>query len=182
MRSVSKFSRLLLLGLIASASSVEANESRRISLDLAGADLHNVFRLLADVGKVNVVVPDEVKGKITLKLVEVPWKEALLVVLQTSGLGLEKSGNVYFVDTLERITDRAETQARLASARKSVAPLKTVIIALSYAKAKDLAPIVRGLLTERGKVQVDERTNVLIVTDVAEVAEHVEETMGSRTH
>lgn len=146
---------------------------RRITLDLSDANIHNVFRLLADVGKVNVVVPDEVKGKVSLKLVDVPWNEALLVVLESKGLGVVREGNIYYVDTLEALTKRAEAKAKLEASRKKTAPLKTVMIALSYAKAKDMVPIVKAMLTERGSVEVDARTNVLIVTDVAGAAEEV---------
>src|SRR5262245_56519127 len=93
--------RIVLLFAFCSASIAVASPARRISLDLKDADLHNVMRLLSDVGKVNLVVPDEVKGKVTNKLRNVPWTEALDVILRAKGLGREQNGNVIQIDTLE---------------------------------------------------------------------------------
>ena len=167
------------LGLASWIGPAEGSEDRRITVDLKDAELHDVLRLFSDVGKVNVVVSEDVKGKVTLHLVDVRWSEALLLVLESKSLGLERQGNVYLVDTLERITARAMAKDKLARMRKAAAPLRTVLIPLAHARAKSLAPIVRGMLTSRGRVEVDERTNTLIVTDVAESAKSAEETFGS---
>src|SRR5688572_21553012 len=87
---------------------------KRISLDVKDAELHNVLRLLADTGRVNIVVPDDVKGKVTIKLRNVPWTEALDVILRSKGLGREQQGGVIQVDTLERIVKRQRDQAELS--------------------------------------------------------------------
>jgi len=145
-----------------------APSERRITLDLKDASLHNVIRLLADVGQVNIVVPDDVQGRVTIKLKNVPWTEALEVILRSKGLSQEKIGGVIQIDTLERSVKRQTFDLDLAKAKQSSARLRTVIIPLSYARATELAPLVRGMLTERGKLEVDARTNTLIITDVAE--------------
>ena len=149
-----------------------------ITLDVKDADIHNVVRLLADAGKVNIVVPDEVKGRVTVKLKDVPWTKALDVVLSSKGLGYEKSGNVIRVDTLERINERAQQKAAIAKTREEAAELLTVLIPLVYANASEMKPLVASMLTPRGKVAVDVRTNVLIVTDVAINVERVRAQLG----
>jgi type IV pilus assembly protein PilQ len=153
-------------------------EERRISLDVKDADLHNVLRLLADTGNVNIVVPDEVKGRITIKLTNVPWTQALDIILDSRGLAKEKSGNVIQVDTLERINRRLADRAEIAKAQQGSADLLTVMIPLSYASASEMRPLVASMLTPRGTVAVDVRTNVLIVTDVAHNVARVRKTLG----
>lgn len=155
-----------------------APSKQRLSLDVKDADIHNLLRLLADVGGVNIVASDEVQGKLTVKLKNIPWDKALKVVLQQKKLGMEVDGNIITVDTLANITARAETKARLAESREALAPLLTVIFPVSYADPKSLATVVKGILTPRGSVSVDERTSSLIVTDVAYNVDHVRRSLG----
>lgn len=150
----------------------------RISLDVRDADLHNVLRLLADTAKVNVVVPDHVQGRVTVKLKDVPWTDALDVILQAQGLGREQVGTVVQIDTLERIAARAEKEAEIRAARRETAELITVLIPLRYARAAEMKPLVASMLTGRGRVAVDERTNVLIVTDIAHNVDRVRRELG----
>jgi type IV pilus assembly protein PilQ len=150
-----------------------APPARRISLDVKDADVHNVLRLLADTGKVNIVVPDDVRGRVTIKLRNVPWTEALDVILRSKGLGREKVGSVIQVDTLERILAREKTRIELEKTKVEAAEPVTVIIPLSYTNASDLKPLVQSMLSPRGTVAVDPRTNSLIVTDVAENIDRV---------
>jgi len=157
---------------------IAAKPERSISIDVKDADIHNVVRLLADTGGVNVVVPDHVAGKVTIKLRDVSWKRALEVILRAEGLGLEQDGNVIVVDTLENITRRAEARLRIDEARRKSAKLATVLIPVNYARAEELAPIVKAMLTERGSLIVDERTNTLIVTDVADDLSRVQTFLG----
>jgi type II secretory pathway component HofQ len=151
---------------------------RRITLDVKDADIHNVLRLLADTGRVNIVVPDEVKGRVTLKLKDVPWTQALEIVLHSRGLGKETIGNVIQIDTLERINKRLADKAEIAKAQEGSADLLTVMIPLNYASASELKPLVTSMLTPRGTVAVDARTNVLIVTDVAHNVARVRKQLG----
>lgn len=142
--------------------------AKRISLDVKDASIHNVLRLLADTGRVNIVVPDDVQGRLTLRLKNVPWNEALRVVLRMKGLGMERIGEVIQIDTEERILKRAAAQAEIAAWRTSASPLVTRLVPVAYARAAELKPIVQSMLTARGRIEVDVRTNTLIITDVAE--------------
>lgn len=161
---------------VAGAGFAEAAPRRpvpKIDLDVRDADLHDVLRLIAEVGRVNLVVADGVRGRVTVKLRAVPWTDALGVVLRAHGLGQAREGDVLLVDTLDNLARAERTRADRRAAQEEAAPLVTVMIPLSYAKAKDLEPLVASMLTPRGRVTVDARTNVLIVTDVAGVAEAV---------
>lgn len=140
---------------------------KRITLDLKDADLANVFRLFADVSGMNILVTDDVKGRITLRLVDVPWDQALDIILETNNLGMEKVGNVIRISTLVRLQKEKEAKAKTKKAKETLEPLVTELIPVSYSKASELAPKVKDLLSPRGSVTVDERTNTLIVKDVA---------------
>lgn len=149
--------------------------ARRIDLDFKDADIHNILRLLAEVGGVNVVTSDDVKGTVTIRMKNVPWDQALDVVLQAKGLGMVRSGNMIRVapqDALEK-----EREAAIARQKQNVelAPLETRLIPVSYAQAESLKPRVSELLSTRGTVSTDERTNVLIVRDLGENLDDVEE-------
>lgn len=152
--------------------------AKSISIDVKDADIHNVLRLLADVGHINIVVAEGVSGKVTIKLVNVPWSEALDALLDSKNLGREDRGNIVRVDSLEAMTKRASLIAdRLAQEQRS-GELVTVMIRLSYARATELKPIVESMLTPRGKVMVEPRTNTLIVTDVLGRGEKIRRELG----
>lgn len=137
-----------------------------ISLDVYQADLQNVIRLLADVSGKNVVIPDDVQGKVTVKLTNVPWDDALVTILALHDLAMVERGNII------RIAQKAELAAERAAALeesvawRKTAPLVTRVIPVNNARAADLAPLVKDVLSERGSVTYDERTNVLIVRDI----------------
>ncbi|MBI3182940.1 MAG: secretin and TonB N-terminal domain-containing protein [Myxococcales bacterium] len=138
---------------------------QRISLDVKGADLHDLIRLFSQVGRVNFIVDDDVAGKVTLSLRNVRWQDALEAVLGSRGLGMEKKGSIVRVAHLRRLSDEAAERVRLQKLKRDAAPLVTHVIPVNYARASDLAPQVKATLSERGTVSVDERTNSLIVRD-----------------
>jgi type IV pilus assembly protein PilQ len=148
---------------------------RRIDLDLKDADIHNVLRLLADVGKVNIVTADDVSGNITIRMRNVPWDQALDVVLQAKGLGMVRQGNL--IRVAPAATLQKERELRLAAAKQELdlAPLETRLIPVSYATAEELQARAKDLLSPRGSIAVDERTNVLIARDVGGNLNHIEE-------
>lgn len=152
-----------------SALAESPREARRISIDVVRADIHDVLRLLAEKGGLNVVVADEVQGKVTLRLRDVPWRQALDTVLASRGLGHELKGNVMRVAPMTQLAEEAETRAKLKQAREQEAPLRTYFIPVSYARAAELLPQVQAQLSPRGRASVDARTNTLIVTDVGPV-------------
>ena len=161
---------LLLVGLlvIALPRAGEARPRRdgRINLDVVAGDLRNIVRLLAEVGGVNVVLGDEVTGKVTVKLRGVRWDKALGMILGTKGLELEREGSILRIASRATLASERsqELGARVRCLRE--APLRTWIVRPSHARAEALAPQLRLVLTPRGSVTVDQRTNTLIVRDV----------------
>jgi len=137
-----------------------------ISIDVKEAEVHNVFRLLARAGAINIVVPEHVRGRITLHLEQVPWEDALNAVLFTAGLGQVQQENVLYIDTLANLQAQAKARAAAHAAQVDLQPTETQIIPLSYARADELKRIVEQSLSPRGTVTVDMRTNSLIITDV----------------
>ncbi|HSU41495.1 MAG TPA: type IV pilus secretin PilQ [Polyangiaceae bacterium] len=152
---------------------------RRIDLDLKDADIHNVLRLLADVGQVNVVTADNVTGSVTIKMRNVPWDQALDVVLQSKGLGMVRGGNMIRVAPLADLEKERELQLARRAQEVKLAPLETRLIPVSYASAKEIQERARPLLSERGTLAVDDRTNVLIARDIAGNLNQIEELIRS---
>jgi type IV pilus assembly protein PilQ len=148
---------------------------RRIDLDLKDADVHNVLRLLADVGRVNIVTADNVQGSVTIRMRNVPWDQALDVVLQAKGLGMVRQGNMIRVAPMADLEKEREMQIARRAQEAKLAPLETRLIPVSYAQADQIQDRARGLLSERGSIAVDERTNVMIVRDLAGNLNQIEE-------
>ena len=148
---------------------------RRIDLDLKDADIHNVLRLLADVGSVNIVASDDVSGTVTIRMRNVPWDEALDVILQSKGLGMVRVGNIVRVAPREVLEKEREAEIRRRSQRMKLAPIETRLIPVSYATATEIAERAADLLSSRGSIAVDNRTNVLIVRDVTGNLNQIEE-------
>jgi len=122
---------------------------RRISLDFKNADIHDVLRILADVSGLNIVATDDVKARVTLRLVEVPWDQALDVVLQANGLEKTQVGNVITISTTRRL--EAERNARLAAktAQQKLAPLETVYVKVNYVKATEVVALITREIQQR---------------------------------
>ena len=143
-----------------------------ISVDFQNADIHAVLRLLAKVGGFNVVVSDTVQGKVTLRLENVPWDQVLDTVLSAKGLGMVRVGNIIRVAPLEELRRQAQEirQIKEEQAREEdVAPLETVYLQVNYAKAEDVAQQIQKILSDRGEVTYEERTNQIILKDVPKV-------------
>jgi type IV pilus assembly protein PilQ len=143
--------------------------SPHLTLEVHKADVHSVLRMFADLMHVNLVVGEDVQGAVTLSLRNVKVSEALDAVLESQGLGLEKSGErIYRVAYAKQLAAEAEERARLKDAKHRGAPLQTRLIPVNYANAADLVALVKPLLSDRGTVSFDARTNTLIVRDVDE--------------
>ncbi|MEM1024899.1 MAG: type IV pilus secretin PilQ [Myxococcota bacterium] len=147
---------------------------RRISLDLKDADIQNVLRLLADVSRLNIVAGDDVQGKVTIKLRNVPWDQALDIILKSKALDKQRNGNIIRVAPVEVLQKEEELRLERREAQIQLEPLTVRLIPVSYAVASDIRPQVAALLSARGKVNIDKRTNVLIVEDIGEVLVKVE--------
>ena len=156
----------------ASSGEVAHHTGERLSLNLQNVDLKAALQLIADFAEVNLVVAEGVSGTIAVRLVDVPWDEALDLILTANGLGQRQRGNVLLVAPAEAIA--AHEQAALESRRAlaELAPLETAFIHIRYADANALAGLFDGeagafARSERGRVLVDSRTNALIVTETA---------------
>jgi len=179
---VAGFSTLMLPSLYAQSGSSERTPTnrkrysgRRIDLDFKGADIHNILRLLADVGGVNIVTSDDVRGEVTIKMRDVPWDHALDVVLRAKSLGQAREGNLIRVAPMAVLEKELEAEIARKKQQVEVAPTETRLIGVSYAEANQMQSRAKELLSSRGKISVDERTNNLIVSDVAENLGLVEE-------
>ncbi|HVW25147.1 MAG TPA: type IV pilus secretin PilQ [Polyangiaceae bacterium] len=150
-------------------------DGRRIDLDLKDADIHNVLRLLADVGRVNIVTADDVQGNVTIRMRNIPWDQALDVVLQSKNLGMVQRGNIIRVAPLAQLEKEREMAIARRRQELQLAPLETRLIPVSYAQAAEIQARARDLLSSRGSIAVDARTNVLIVRDVAGNLDQIEE-------
>jgi type IV pilus assembly protein PilQ len=150
----------------------------KLSLNFQDIDTRAVLQLLADASGQNIVVSDSVKGSVTLRLQSVPWDQALDIVLRTKGLDKRQEGNVIIVAPSDELA--AREKADLASKKdiQELAPLRTEYLQVNYAKATDLAGLLKGtgtnsVLSPRGSVAVDERTNTLLLTDTPDSIDSV---------
>jgi type IV pilus assembly protein PilQ len=139
-----------------------------ISLDFKDGDLQDIFRLFADISGLNVVVNPGVSGKVTLKLTEVPWDQALDLILKTNGLGYTLEDNVIRIAKLTDLQREEQDRRKLAEEQALAGDLLVQNFRLSYAKANDLEPTIKKVaLSPRGQIITDVRTNTMIVTDLA---------------
>jgi type IV pilus assembly protein PilQ len=140
-----------------------------ISVNLKDVDLKDFFRLIHEISGLNVVLDPNVKGTLTIVLDEVPWDQALDIVLQNNGLDKQLTGNVLRVATRETLKKEAETQRDLEKAQaEAVAPV-TVTRVLSYAKAATMKDTLKKFLSARGDILSDDRSNQLIIRDIPSV-------------
>jgi len=155
-----------LMGLAVPALASPPAVARTVTVDLHEADIVNVIRLFAEVGGKNVVVADDVKGRVTMRLRGVAWRTALDVVLKSGGYGLEEEDGVLWVTTQARLDAEEQRELDLAEQRALKGPLSTRVVPVNHGKAQEMAELVKPLLSPRGSVSVDVRTNTLIIRDV----------------
>lgn len=136
------------------------------TFDFKDIDIKDLFRFIADISGLNVILDPAVRGTVTLKLTEVPWDQALDLITRNQGLGYTVEGNVIRIAPYSRIEQEEIARRKIEEERKLNAPLITKIIPLSYAKATEIEPIIKKFLTRKGSTIVDRRTNTLIVTDI----------------
>ncbi|MBM7114134.1 type IV pilus secretin PilQ [Archangium primigenium] len=139
---------------------------KKVSFEFKDIDIQNMLRVIAEISKKNIVVADDVQGKVTIRLRNVPWDQALDLVLRSKSLGKEEIGNILRIAPLKTLED--EARARLEAKKLAIVQEELVVnlVAVNYAIANDMAARVKDVLSERGSVTVDTRTNVLIVKDV----------------
>jgi type IV pilus assembly protein PilQ len=142
---------------------------RRVSLDFKDVAIADVLRLIAEVSDLNIIAGDEVSGNVTIRLVEVPWDQALDVILMTKGLGFVRVGNVLRIAPSDVL--KAEEEVRLQERRnkEKLEDLEVKLLPVNYAAVKDTEGLVKRLLSARGTVNLDARTNTLIIKDISSV-------------
>jgi type IV pilus assembly protein PilQ len=170
-----------------------AYTGEQISLNLKDVDLKDFFRLIHEISGLNILVDPNVSGSVTMVLDNVPWDQALDIVLKDNGLGKILEGNVLRIARLDTLMAEQETANKLAAERLKAAPLVTIFRPVNYANANDLMTLFRtwsgnagrtgsdsgaGPLTSRGTVLVDKRTNTLIISDVASQIPKIEEAIA----
>ena len=169
-----------------------------LSMEFQDVEIRSVLDILAQFTEMNIVASDSVAGNITLRLINVPWDQALDIILKSKNLGKRENGNVILVAPSTELAEQEARELEAQQAVQSYAPLRTEYIRLSYAKAQDVLTLIsqgsgssgssgiggtsgltnRGndnntLLSDRGTVTIDERTNTLIVKDVANSIENI---------
>lgn len=144
----------------------------RISLNFQDIPIRAVLQLIADFANLNVVVSDTVQGNVTLRLDNIPWDEALAFILQSKGLAQKASGSVILIKPSEEMNALEQSQLEQQQQIQALAPLTSEYIQINYAKAADMVTMIKAsgnnLLSARGQISVDTRTNTLLVKDTAE--------------
>jgi type IV pilus assembly protein PilQ len=146
---------------------------RRISLDLQDADLINVLRLFAEVANLNMILAPEVRGRVTVRMVNIPWDQAMDIILKMNGLGFALEDNILRIASVAALTREAEEESRAKEAKKKAEDLITRIVSINYAKAGEINGTLRKSLSARGETVVDDRTNTIIIKDIARNVDEV---------
>lgn len=146
---------------------------KKISIETNNMDIRDALNFITEESGVNMVVSDEVRGNVSLKLRQVPWDQALVVIMRARKLGYTRQGNVLRIAPLNDLKAEEDDANKLAVAKKNLEPMKVRMFPISYAKVDDLEKKIKDFLGERGKVVGDVRTNALVVTDIQENLDRV---------
>jgi len=141
---------------------------RRMSLDVQGAEVQTVLRSLSEFSGKNIVASKEVKGQVTMRLRNVPWRHALDILLRAQALGMVERGQTIVVSNIETLRKEEMERRTAERAQEELLPLETRIVPISYANSEEMAKAVEKTLTKRGHIEVDKRTNALLITDITE--------------
>jgi type IV pilus assembly protein PilQ len=164
----------------AAADEKKEYTGERLTLNFQDIDVRSVLQLLADTSGQNIVVSDSVTGNLTLRLQNVPWDQALDIVLRTKGLDKRRQDNVIIIGPTEELANREKAELAAHKEVQELAPLRSEFMQVNYAKVTDLAKLIRptggggtagsknSMLSARGSLSVDERTNTLLVQDTSE--------------
>lgn len=159
------------------ASAGKQYQGKPISLNFQDIPVRTVLQLIADFNNLNLVTTDSVSGNITLRLDGVPWEQALDIILKVRGLDKRLDNNILLVAPAEEIAAREKQQLESRNQVADLAPLNTEYLQINYAKASEVAALLSSestkLLSAKGAVSVDERTNVLVVKDTADVISNI---------
>ncbi|MCV6611288.1 MAG: type IV pilus secretin PilQ [Amphritea sp.] len=155
-------------------------QGERIDLDFQNVEVRSVLQILAEVAEMNLVVSDNVEGNITLRLKNVPWDQALDLILSTNKLDKREMGNVLLIGTAEEIAERERVELESSKQVEELAPLRTEFIQVDFRKASDMVSRLNTakLISERGFILADDETNVLMVRETAKRMEEIRSTLS----
>ncbi len=139
---------------------------RRVTLEFSDADVRKIFQLIAEVSNLNFLIADDVTGTISIKLVNVPWDQALDVILDAKGLGMQRDGNIVQIKPKAKIQTQADEEIAAKKAAERTMELRTAVFEVNYASVTDVAAQFAALKSERGTIAKDERTSRVIVKDI----------------
>lgn len=145
----------------------KAYTGRRVTLEFSDADIRKIFQLIAEVSNLNFIVGDDVTGTITLKLVNVPWDQALDVILDNKGLGMQRDGNIVQIRPKSKVQTLADEEQSLKKAKERAMELQTEVFEVNYASVGDVVTQFNAVKSDRGMISQDTRTNSVIVKDIA---------------
>ena len=146
----------------------------KISLVFDSADIRSILQLIGDVSDLNILASDDVQGSITLRLIDVPWDQALELILETADLGKIRQGNVLRIMPKNRIREMAQAELQTQKQEIEEAPLENRVFRISYSSVDDMKTVISDLLTERGNIIADARNKQLIVKDVPAVLDEMD--------
>lgn len=158
----------------ASPSAKKAYKGRRVTLEFSDADVRKIFQLIAEVSNLNFLVSDDVTGTISLKLVNVPWDQALDVILDAKDLGMQREGNIVQIKPKSRMKNQADEDRAAKSAVENSMELRAMVFQVNYATVADIQKQFESVKSSRGKISTDERTNRLIVNDISTKLDEME--------
>ena len=144
-------------------------KGRKVTLEFADAEVRKIFQLLSEVSNKNFVLGDDVTGAISLKLVNVPWDQALDIILDTKGLDKREDGNIILIKGKGKFKSQAEEEQEIKKALTKAIELKTETFSINYADIGTIASQFNGLKSDRGTISQDARTNKVIVKDIPQI-------------
>ena len=148
---------------------------KKITMDVQGADIKTVLRSISEFANANIVAGLEVEGPVTIHLVEVPWREAMDVILKANGYDMREEYGLIRVGTQDNLKDEEIDAAQLARQKEDLEPLVTRMVKLNYVKAKELKMAMKAVSTKRGKVEFERDNNAIIINDIPRVANRIAE-------
>ena len=151
------------------ADSPRGYKGRKVTLEFADAEVRKIFQLLSEVSNKNFVLGDDVTGAISMKLVNVPWDQALDIILDTKGLDKREDGNIILIKGKGKFKSQAEEEQEIKKALIKAIELKTETFSINYADISTIAGQFNGLKSDRGTISQDSRTNKVIVKDIPQI-------------
>lgn len=148
---------------------------KKVSIETASMSVRDALRFISEEGGVNMIIADNVAGNVSLKLRDIPWDQAFVIIMKSRNLGYIRQGNVLRVATLADLRTEEDATIKLVTDRLKIEPLVVKVFPINYAKVDDLATRIKDFLTERGKVIGDPRTNSIVITDIPQSLARIEQ-------